>query len=244
MVYVDSRVGSVEMADLIGDSIVVSLEYGDAMFGGNGESGEIQIGIERKRWSDLISSFRSGRLVGHQLIGLLDTYQKAYLVCEGIIREDGRTGELQEWRHGKWKKVDYSDSKQARARFSYAAVWKHLITLETKLGVEIRVTPDLRETARMIEVLHEWWSEPWESHKSHTQHRTNVPIAALLSPSKPKWPVQFAANLPGVGWQRAFEIEKHFETVGRMIGASEEEWKQVEGIGKLGAKKIWDALHT
>ncbi len=243
MIYVDDRVGSKELVDLIDDSILVSLEYGDVSFEGSGADGTIQIGIERKKWGDLINSFRSGRLVGHQIIGLLDNYQKVYLICEGIIRENKKLGEINEWRHGKWMKVDYSKSERARQRFAYQAVWKHLITLETKLGVELRVTSDLGETARMIEVLHEWWSEPWESHKSHVQAYISNQTA-LLRPSKPSWPVQFASNLPGIGWSRAIVIAKHFGSVSNMIEADEVVWRSIDGIGKIIANNIWKSLHT
>jgi len=240
---IDERVGSKELVDLLDDSILVNLDFGDISFEGNGVDGKIQIGIERKKWGDLVSSFRSGRLVGHQVIGLLENYQKVYLICEGIIRENPKTGQIDEWRHGKWKKVDYSESERAKQRFAYQAVWKHLITLETKLGIELRVTADMNETARMIEVLHEWWSEPWESHKSHVQHYVNNQTA-LLRPSKPSWPVQFAVNLPcRVGWQKAAAIEKHFGGVPKMIEADEGEWRKVDGIGRVLAKNIWRALH-
>ena len=205
--------------------------------------GKIQIGVERKTWGDLINSFRSGRLVGHQIIGLLENYQKVYLICEGIIRENKKSGVIEEWRHGKWKKVDYSESERARQRFAYVPVKKHLITLANKLGVEWHETADMVETARMIEVLHEWWSEPWESHKSHVQHFVNNQTA-LLRPTKPSWPVSFANNFPcRVGWQKAVAIEKHFGSVPRMIEADEGEWRKVDGIGKVLARNIWRALH-
>lgn len=239
--------GSKELVDLVDDSVLVNLDFGDVSFEGNGAEGKIQIGIERKTWGDLINSFRSGRLVGHQIIGLLENYQKVYLFCEGIIRENKKSGMIEEWRHGKWKKVDYSESERARQRFAYAPVKKHLITLANKLGIEWHETADLGETARMIEVIYEWWNEPWESHKSHLQHQVSSPptMFALLRPGKPSWPVQFAVNLPvRVGWKKAAVIEKHFGSVPKMIEASEEEWRKVDGIGKVLARNIWRALHT
>ena len=263
MIYIDSRIGSSELADLIDDSLLVRLDYGDIAFEGNGPDGKVQIGIERKKWGDLIGSFRSGRLVGRigkykgnvnddsldnfsnksQIIGMLDCYHKVYLFCEGIIRENSKTGQINEWRHGKWKKVDYSTSESARNRFSYASVWKHLITLESKFNIALRSSWNPEETARMVEVLYEWWSKPWETHKSHLQHYSNIQTA-LLRPDKPSWPVQFAANLPGFGWDRAIKAEKHFKSVPAMICASEKEWREVKGFGKVLAKLAWEALHN
>ena len=243
IIYIDDRIGSRELVDLIEGGILVHLDYGDIAFEGNGPDGKMQIGIERKKWGDLINSFRTGRLVGHQIQGLLDNYYKVYLVCEGIIRESPKTGEITEWRHGKWKKVDYSTSESARNRFSYASVWKHLITLESKFNIALRSSWNPEETARMVEVLYEWWSKPWETHKSHLQHYSNIQTA-LLRPDKPSWPVQFAANLPGFGWDRAIKAEKHFKSVPAMICASEKEWREVKGFGKVLAKLAWEALHN
>ena len=54
---------------------------------------------------------------------------------------------------------------------------------------------------------------------------------------------RIASELPGVGGQRAMDVEKYFMTVGNMFVASEEDWRGVEGFGKLTARKAWEALH-
>ena len=72
------------MADLIKDSIIVRMDYGDAMVTGNGPCGQVDIGIERKRIGDLVNSITTGRLSGHQLPGLLAQYYKVYIIVEGM----------------------------------------------------------------------------------------------------------------------------------------------------------------
>ena len=73
------------------------LEFGDAMFSGNGPDGMCLIGFERKRLSDLLTSMRDRRLSGRQMRGCWERYDFVWIVSEGIYRE-GTGGEIEEWR--------------------------------------------------------------------------------------------------------------------------------------------------
>src|SRR5258708_669111 len=64
------------------------LKFGDFSFFGKGPDGPIAIGIELKTVNDFVSSMLSGRLAGHQIPGLLENYQRAYVVIEGVCRMD------------------------------------------------------------------------------------------------------------------------------------------------------------
>lgn len=215
----------------------MSLEYGDISFSGNGPEGEVQIGIERKVIGDLINSISTGRLSGHQLPGLLSTYYKVYIIMEGMCREDGN-GELEVYQHHKW--VHLSRGKR---KFAYRDVWSYLTTLETFTGVVVRSTANMVETANQIEYLSYWWSKPWLKHKGHLQIHKSTPPSALLRPGKASLIRRMASELMGVGWERATAVEKHFGSVSKMFVAREEEWRKVEGFGKLTARKVYEALH-
>jgi ERCC4-type nuclease len=52
-----------------------------------------------------------------------------------------------------------------------------------------------------------------------------------------------AAQLPGVGYARSEAIAKMFPTIAQLTAAGEKEIAECEGIGKLGAKRIWKAIH-
>ncbi len=197
----------------------------------------MQIGIERKGIGDLINSISTGRLSGHQLPGLLDTYYKVYLIIEGQCRES-QDGELEVYQHRKW--VHLSRGKR---KFAYRDIWSYLTTLETFTGVVVRSTSNMVETANQIEYLYHWWQKPYEKHKGHLQIHKSTPPSALLRPGKPSLIRRIASELPGVGWERAMAVEKHFGSVSKIFVASEEEWKKVEGFGKLTARKVWEALH-
>jgi DNA ligase (NAD+) len=52
--------------------------------------------------------------------------------------------------------------------------------------------------------------------------------------------VLFGLNIPDVGWVTAQNIARHFETVDRLLDASQEELEEVEGIGPERAEAIAD----
>ena len=219
------------------DAILVSLEYGDIAFSGNGADGQVEIGIERKKIGDLINSISSGRLSGHQIPGLLDNYFKVYIIVEGICRENPTTGELEILHGTKWTHLD-----RGRRKFAYRDVWAYLSTIEIMTGIIVRHTTNTLETTAQIEWLYKWWQKPWEKHHGHLQlHKP--PQTMLLRTEKPSLIRRMASELSGIGWTRSREVEKYFGTIRKMFEAEESEWREIEGIGKLTSKNVWRELH-
>ena len=236
IILIDDRTGSKELVDLLDDAILTTLEYGDVAFGGNGSDGRLQIGVERKAIGDLIQSISSGRLSGHQLPGLLETYHKVYLIVEGIWRANKKNGTIEVFRHGKFKSLGES-------KFTAKRVWGYLTAINASTGVNVLITPDMAETALVIEELHHWWNQPWEKHHSHLMLNKLNPPSVYLWPGRPSLIRRIASELPGIGFERVAEVEKAFGTVRRMFDAAEEDWRLLEGIGKVTAKNVWRALH-
>src|SRR2546421_9871994 len=50
--------------------------------------------------------------------------------------------------------------------------------------------------------------------------------------------VLFGLNIPDVGWVTAQNLARHFESVVRLMGATQEEIEEVEGIGPERAEAI------
>ena len=236
-IFTDSRTGSVELADLLKDAIVTTLEFGDCAFSGNGPNGVIKVGVERKVISDLIQSINSGRLSGHQLPGLLETYDRVYLLVEGQWRASRKDGTVEVFRHGKFKPLGSS-------RFTSKRVWGYLTALNASTGVTVFITPTMEETVLVIEELEHWWNQPWEKHVSHLMVNKLSPPSAYMKPGRPSLIRQIALCLPGIGYDRVMEVEKKFRTVGKMWEADEKAWQEVEGIGKITAKRAYESLHT
>lgn len=220
MIFVDNRVGSKELARLLPNSIEVMLEFGDVYFDGNGPEGVLSIGIERKKINDLVNSIATGRLSGYQIPGLQNCYNKIYLIVEG-----------------KWSSIK-------SRRFTYESIWSYLMDLES-IGITVRYTKNINETVQQIERMHHWWSKPWDAHKGLKQVYHALPTTAILHPLTPyeRSFIGIASSLPGIEYERAKAVMKHFKSVNKMINASEEEWREVEGIGKVIARNVWNVLH-
>jgi len=237
MILIDRREGSKELADLIPDSVLVELDFGDIAFEGNGPDGKVQVGIERKRIGDLVNSISTGRLSGHQIPGMLQAYYRSYLIVEGVWRGSEGTGELQTTRGGEWRRLN-----RGRRTFSAEGVMSYLSSMEIMVGMIVKETRTVQETVRYIENRYKWWNKKWEGHKSHLAMYKPPPIAGWLNPERPSLMRRIASELPHIGVMRSIEVEKHFKSVEEMMGAWEEDWMEIEGVGNVTAREIVKAI--
>jgi ERCC4-type nuclease len=214
---------------------VSRLEYGDAEFIGNGLGEEpVLVGIERKAIGDLINSITSGRFAGHQLPGLLNSYNVVYLLVEGLYRPSG-SGIL-EVRSGKdWQPMDRG------RRWMYADLDCWLTTMEQKAGIRVRRASGPSETAAIILSIYRWWtSKDYSEHRAHlTLHRP--PETALLR--KASLVRVIAAELPNIGWVKSELVARKFHTCVDMVMADIKDWMTIEGIGRATAERIVKALY-
>ena len=235
MIYLDDRVGSKELLKLFppGLATLTHLEYADAMFMGHSKSGDVAVGVERKRISDLVSSMVSGRLSGHQLIGMLNSYHYLYLVVEDAFRANPRDGVLEVWRRGGW--VPYHTGKR---QYMARDIWTYMNTLEIVCGVHCYYCPRETDTAQYIMALHHWWQKEYDEHRSHMQPQQN----ATVQLTKHSLVRRMASQLDGIGWEKAKVLSERFDSMIGLIMASEEELMGIEGIGKVLADRIIEQL--
>lgn len=238
-ILVDPRIGSGDLVPelrALGCPVEsVSLDFADCAFVGNGPGGEpVLVGIELKRTDDILACITSARFSGHQLPGLVQTYNEVYLVIEGIYRPNPKDGVL-EVRHGKdWKPVTIGNRSWLCKDFE-----AFLTTVEIRGGVRLRRTSSRNETARVVSNLYKWWMCEYEDHTAHLAiHRSRD--TALLT--KPSLRFQIANVLPGLGYVKAGMAAGHFPSVKTMIMASPNEWARLPGIGKKIANDIVDAV--
>lgn len=239
MIYIDNRVGSKDLLPLLpkNSAQLTHLEYGDAAFLGRGvDETPISIGIERKRLNDFLTSMATGRLSGHQIPGLKASYDVVYLVLEGVWRPDPRSGILEKPMARGWGTVHIG----ART-FMAKEIWSYLNTLQILVGVVVWCSGNARATAQWITNLYHWWnSKPIDAHKSHLKPYVGC---AQLSTKRPELVQRVAAELVGVGFERSKAVAKRFNSLLEMVMASEEDWKGIEGIGKVLAKRIIKEIH-
>lgn len=239
LIQIDERTGSAELQSLFPPgvpTIVGRLEFGDFAFLGNGPEDEpVSIGVERKGIKDLLNSISTGRLAGHQLIGLVNNYHYVYIVVEGLWRFNPTDGMLEERCGQGWEPIQLGSR-----RFMAREVLSFLHTLMVKTGVMVFYSGTKRETVQVVSMLHGWWSnKAWDEHTAHLglvkQHKSTDGAVELV-----KAPLlrRVAAELPGIGWQKSREVAKHFGSVLEMSLATEREWRRIPGIGKILAERI------
>jgi len=106
---------ALDFAALDGPEVVRKrLESGDAAFVGTGPQGSVSVGIERKKYDDLIRSWASGSLAD-QLRRMLETYDVVVLLQEGEVRYDQTTRKV----HG------YGAQHSADALMNDLQTWQH-----------------------------------------------------------------------------------------------------------------------
>jgi ERCC4-type nuclease len=222
---------------------IVGLRFADVAFLGEGPEGPVSIGIEVKRVPDLLTSLTGGRLLGHQVPGLLEDYDRAWLIVEGVTRLSRRTGLLEGPRGGGWRGLGYG-KRPARWKDIEAALAK----IEYQGRIPVRRTRSTYETAATLRVLYDYCSKPWDKHSPWAQASvvrepmvpdTTCPTERLLR--------QIASCLPGVGWDRAVKAAKYFPSVELMLEADEATWRDALGLtGKksLTVQRLLEALHA
>ncbi len=237
MITIDDRESDAQFVRYMnaGSFRIERLEFGDIAFVGNGPNEEpALVGIERKSIGDLLNSITSGRFAGHQLPGLLNSYNAVYVIVEGLYRS-GYDGIL-ETRSGKeWFPIE----RGRKWLFSEVECW--LTTQEEMAGVRVRRAINPQETAAIIHGLHQWWcSKSYNEHRSHlTLHKPHD--TALLR--KASLVRVIAAELPGIGWVRSEQVAKRFHTIAELVAADIKEWEGIEGIGKETARKVVSAMY-
>jgi ERCC4-type nuclease len=238
LIFVDDREGSKDLhAKFLRKytAVLVRLDYADVMFGGQGPDGPVDIGIERKVIGDLLNSITTGRLSGHQLPGLVKDYYKSYILIEGRWRMGG-DGVIEMYHRGRWQPIRHG------RRYKYTEVHSYLTSLETMAGVSMRFTRTVAETIATVQSLYDWWQKDWEDHKAHMMMSKPQPTSIFLNPDGPSLLRRMAVELPGIGWERAKYVEAVFPTVERMVRATQKDWEEIPGIGKVTAKSAFNAL--
>lgn len=238
MITLDDRTGSRDLyLPLIKEGVPVQLgrmEYGDLSWAGRGPEGIPQIvGVEYKTVEDVIKCIGDGRFAGHQLPGLLQTYNYVWLMVAGRVRS-GQGGILQVSHiSGRW-----FDAGFGGRQFRYSDYDHWLTTIELRGGVRVKRVGDGMEAAASLSAMYRWWTaKEWEDHRGHLGFDTTRDLESALL-RKPSLLRRLAKELPGIGWTKSASVASQFSTTIDMVAASETEWANIPGIGKTMARKI------
>lgn len=231
MLYIDPREGSKDLLDPVartGTPVrATHLEFGDCSFLGQGPSGEIPIGIEYKTVSDLLASLQDGRLLGHQLPGMLNSFEVCYLLVEGVTSADTDDAIRYLSKRGEWKKHPSS------LKYSNLVGW--LNTLASCYGARVLYSSNLLTSAVTVASIYRWWQKPYADHGSSVV----VHQPSFLRPlERPTRLMRVASVFPGVGGEKLHAIEAKFDNVRHMVNSPPMVWRTIEGIGPKTAAAI------
>lgn len=248
MIMIDRRVGSCDLIDLLPKELctIDSLQFGDIAFLGQGPGGiPVKVGIELKALGDCLSSIRSGRFAGTQLPGLLQWYDKVYVVIEGQYRP-GADGILEGFMYGKWRPAPFTNGKgnynsRGTQPWLYSELEGWINTITNVAGVVVKRSGSRKETAALVLNLYRWWTE-----KTFEQHRSHVGFDESQKPTlyKPSFIRRVAAEFPGIGWEKSSEVALKFGTLWNLVQADEKIWASITGIGKTLAKRAFELIRN
>ena len=187
-------------------------------------AGKRRIGVQRKEFpSDLLASLTDSRLYGQ--LPLLRDLEHAVLIIEGRGRwtEDG---ELIGTKYQRFTKQQFNGL---------------LFSIMFEFGIPSMIVKDMDETAEVLGLLDAWAAK--SKHMS-LRSRSGPSKNSFGSSSKAHLAQHLIQGFPGIGPELAGRIVTHFEGVPLTWTHSVEELMEVEGLGKVKAQAMYDALGT
>jgi ERCC4-type nuclease len=236
---VDDRAGSRELVRYepvksLGE--LTRLDSADVALAGNGPDGAVLIGVEVKSVWDLVSSANTGRLQATQVPAMLEEYDVSWLLTHGGYRA-ANDGRLMIYSGNRWRGF-----KLGKRPVPYGYVEALLLDLAA-MSIHIKHAGSVNEAAQWLGVLHRWWNKPWDKHRGmRTLDKSHDVGLMPHMTAEQQLRAKVAAQLPGVGFERAIAAARYFDSVLAMVNAHPAEWERVEGIGKVIAKAVAEAV--
>lgn len=181
--------------------------------------------LERKTWSDLISSLTS---IENQLMRQLHAHEdtKLILLVEGIVvPSDSLLGGTASLYQTKGKRNLYYEGSKSKVSMQALFAWLYQVSKH----LEVFQTPTLEATAKAIVAFYSSDQKP--EHATFTRHlkevtfHPNPQVTSLMG------------MVPGLGPIKCEALIARFSTVWRVLTASPAELASVKGIGPNEAAK-------
>jgi len=211
--------------------IVANIPHGDAWsFGVWRNDEKCKLLFERKKLGDIISCMDNGRYLAQWQNAREDGgWERQYLFAEieKRYRENRKTGLVEIRVRKEWVEV--------RPETQWRRVEAFLMEVEEYLGVKVVRTHGVVDTVKAMVRRHNLFQRPPECHNSLKKLWVvpqSVNDEMLSAFRKPNLIRKVASQLPHIGWEMSRAVEKRFDNTRDMVNAGEDEWVEIEGVGK------------
>lgn len=222
-----------------------NLSSGDVCFTGNGPNGPLFIGIELKSISDMVQSLSHGRLQ-EQIRKMIQQYDISWILQYGRCRPGSKSyprcpiplqvykeKSLTRRREG-WYDLKLGTKPVPYGYLESFKVSPSLLSLNVIHSTRVET---LQEAAHWIGVLYRTWSKPYHQHSSmRTFDQSgdkikNNPLKTITDFNSDSQDIlemaKFVAGLPGVRYERAIAISRHFRSIEKLMFADVSELANV-----------------
>ena len=228
MIYLTTAANDKELVRYLQEARPIPIPHGDFVFRSSSQDGEPRYHVcgERKKPMDLVNCINDGRHIQQVRRAYDAGFSHYFLVVACISRQGPDTGEF-EYRTG---------TNWTRTSMAWTRVMAYLNQLSYLMGVHVYWSNGIRQTAEIVRSIHSFF----QVNEHQSLKKFHAPDSSLLS--APSLIREVASKLPGIGWERSLAIEEKFNSIRDMINADEQQWQEVDGIGKILAKRITEAV--
>lgn len=219
------------------------LDVGDACFSGIGVDGKaILVCVERKKIGDVCRCINDGRYLYQAQSAKEAGYDVLCLIVEGKTRPGPKDGllEVPVWGISPRTMRRAEIWEPVKPAMAYSRFDQYLTELDWLVGIIVKRSQDVRETAAIIKALWDNFQTPPDRHRS-LKSIYKAPLSEILL-VKPSLVRRVAAELPHIGWDRSLAVSRHFQSVRDMAVADAGEWMSIDGIGKKIAEEVVRAV--
>jgi len=200
------------------------------------------VACERKKIGDMASCVQTGRLLA-QLQASAEVATDVFVVIvEGRYRRNPEDGllEIPVWGVNPRTMKRCEMWQPVKPSMMFSRFDQYLTELQRDAGIIIKHTEDVRGTADVILALYQNFQTPADQHQSLKQMYKRPPPTVQLV--KPSFTRRVAAELKSIGWDKSALVSARFNSVEKMVVATEKDWADIPGIGKKLAKSAMAEL--
>lgn len=217
-------------------------------FRGYGPAGPVTVGIEVKRFDELLGAIQSGRLQATQAPLLVEHYDVRWVVsyCDGPLLDYRVTdsGHLQVLRLTRNDRAVWSDCQFGKPGEGGRPVPLSYLTGALAdlldIGINYLHVPNVNHLAHWIAAQHYRWSKRWEEHRGLHVFDTSRDSSTLTNglSKADKRAVKLLAQLPGIGYDRAMGLWRHFDSLQGVANAGWRDLAEAEGVGRVLGRQV------